>query len=270
MAAAKAAGIKHLVAGYCRVDPWKNWMQAAIEGYIGKHSAQLVVDSISVQDFYLHQGLPAKKFCLIPPGVELPRPGTTTRRQLLAELGLPENSRLIGLIGRLLPCNRVKDAIWAADLIKVIRKDVHLLLIGEGPHRDLLRRFRDQVRNADRVHFLGQRDDVPRLMPHFDLLWSPGADNGQSNAILEAMAAGVPVVVGDTPSRRELIVHQQTGFLAPIGDRTAFARTAHQLLENPALARRVGQAAQEHVRREFTVEKMIARHAEMYRQILGT
>ncbi len=189
-------------------------------------------------------------------------------RQLLAELGLTENSRLIGLVTGLLLRNCVKDAIWAADLLKVIRKDVHLLIIGDGPHRDQLRRFRNQVRNADLVHFLGSRGDLYRLMPHFDLLWSTSPYEGPSGAILEAMAAGVPVVAADTPSTCDLLLHGQTGFVVPVGDRTGYARYTHQLLEDPALSRCIGQTARERVLGEFSPHKTIASHVEMYRQLL--
>ncbi len=267
MAAAKATGVKRIVAGYGCVDPFKSGPRLAIDRYIGKHCVRLIANSTGVRDFYMRKGLPAEKFHIIPGGVEPSRPTTTTRRQLLAELGLPENSRLIGLIGGLLLRNRVKDAIWAADLLKVIRKDVHLLIIGDGPHRELLRRFRDQVRIADFVHFLGLRGDLARLMPHFDLLWSTSPYEDQSGAILEAMAAGVPLVACDIPGTRDLVLHQQTGFLVPIGDRAGFARHAHQLFEDPAFSSRLGQAAYERARCEFSPVKMISSYAEMYRQI---
>jgi len=269
LAAAKAAAVKKFVAGYCGVDPFKSSAKLAIDRYIGKHSVQLTVNGAGIRDFYVRKGLPAEKFCVIPGGVEPSRPSTTTRRQLLAELGLPENSRLIGLVSRLLLRNRVKDAVWAADLLKVIRKDVHLLIIGEGPHRDQLRRFRDQVRIADFVHFLGRRGDLSRLMGHFDLFWSTSPYEDHSSTILEAMAAGVPVVAGDTPGTRELVIDQQTGFLVPIGDRTGLARHAHQLFEDPVLADRLGQAARVRAEREFPTDKMIVRHLEMYRRMLG-
>jgi glycosyltransferase involved in cell wall biosynthesis len=268
LAAAKTTGVMRFVAGYGCVDPFISGPRLALDRYIGKHCVQLTANSTGVRDFYIRKGLPTEKFRIIPDGVEPSRPSTTTRRQLMAELGLPENSRLIGLVGGLLLRNRVKDAIWAADLLKVIRKDVHLLIIGDGPHREQLRRFRDQVRIADFVHFLGLRGDLPRLMPHFDLLWSTSPYEDQSGAILEAMAAGVPVVACDTPGTRDFVVHKQTGFLVPIGDRTGFARHAHQLFEAPSLSRRLGQAGQERALCEFPAEKMILSHAEMYRQIL--
>jgi glycosyltransferase involved in cell wall biosynthesis len=269
LAAAKTTGIKRFVAGFGCVDPFKSGPRLAIDRFIGKHCVQLIANGAGVRDFYIRRGLPAEKFHVIPGGVQPSGPITTTRRQLLAELGLPENSHLIGFAGNLLLRNRIKDAIWAADLLKVVRKDVHLLVIGDGPHREQLRRFRTQVRIADFVHFLGLRGDLPRLMPHLDMLWSTSPYEDQSSVILEAMAAGVPIVACDTPGTRDFVLHEQTGFLVPIGDRPGFARRAHQLLEDSALSLRLGQAACERARCEFSPQKMISSYVEMYRQIFG-
>ena len=206
---------------------------------------------------------------VIPNAVAIPERPTTTRRQLLSELQLPETARLVGLVGRLWPQKRVKDAIWAVDLLKVIRDDVHLLVIGDGPQRSRLRQYRDQVGIEDKVHFLGERGDVPRLMPHFDVLWSTSGYEGQSNVILEAMAAGVPVVATDIPGTRELVLADATGFLVPVGDRAGFAKCTQRLLNDPALSARLSAAARGRAESEFSVAKMIASHASLYRELLG-
>ena len=188
---------------------------------------------------------------------------------MLAELCLPEQSRLVGLLGPLRLQKRVKDAIWAADLLKVIRDDVHLLVFGDGPHRDRLHRFRDQVVIADKVHFLGPRSDVPRWLPHFDVFWSTSAYEGQSNAIMEAMAAGVPVVASDIPGNRDLVVSGVTGYLVQVGHRAGFARWTNQLLDDAALRQRLGEAGRERIGREFGVEQMVSRYVTLYGEVLG-
>jgi glycosyltransferase involved in cell wall biosynthesis len=267
LAASIAGGTKRLVAGYRGVARFYGSFQNRIDREIGRRSATLVANAQGVRDFYVKNGLPDEKFQIISPGVECPAPATATRQQILAELGLPDGSRLIGLVGCLLPHKRVKDAIWAADLLKVIRKDVHLLIFGDGPHRDRLQKFRDQVCIRDHVHFLGQRGDVGRFLPHFDLLWSTSNSQGRSIAILEAMAAGVPVIAGRTTGTTDLITNNQTGLLVPVGDRAGFAREADRLLDNPDFARRLGRAGREHVRQEFVVEKMVEKHLAIYQQL---
>jgi glycosyltransferase involved in cell wall biosynthesis len=268
LAAALAGGVKRFLAGYRSMEPVTSSLAIRTDREIGRRCTVLVANSQGVKDFYVRNGLPAKKFRVIANAVEISPPPNFTRRQILDELGLPADSRLIGMVGRLAPHKRIKDAIWAADLLKVVRQDVHLLIFGDGPHRNRLRMFRDQVRIGDRVHLLGARGDVARYYPHFDLLLSTSAYEGQSNAILEAQAAGVPVVASDIPGTRDLVIHRQTGLLARVGDRPGFAREANRLLDDPELARRLGQAGRDRVGSEFTVEKMVAQYIEMYNHLL--
>jgi glycosyltransferase involved in cell wall biosynthesis len=257
------------VAGYRGVEPWRTGWQMHLERRAARSAQCLTANSPGVRDFYARCGLPRDKFHVIANGVAPPAPSATTRRQLLSELGLPESSRLIGMVGRLTLHKRIKDAIWAADLMKVIRKDVHLLILGDGPHRARLEKFRSQVRIRDLAHFLGQRGDAHRFFPHFDLFWSTGAYEGQSNPILEAMAFGVPVVATDIAGNRGLITSGESGVLVAVGDRTGLAQTSHQLLEDAALARRLGESARERALKEYSVPAMIRRYAGLYRSLIG-
>lgn len=267
-AAGLASGVKHLVAGERCVDPWKSRVELTIDRYLARRTSRIATNSSGVRDFYVERGLPEEKFVVIPNGVLPPPPVATTRPEILAELGLPEDARLIGLLARLWPQKRVKDAIWAADLLKVVRDDVHLLIFGDGPQRDRLLRYREQVEIRDRVHFLGHRDDVARFLPHFDVLWSTSAYEGQSNAVMEAMSYGVPVVASDIPGSRDLVVPEETGYLFRLGDRAALARHTFQLLEQPELAKRLGEAGRQRMQTEFSVPRMIDRYAKLYREIV--
>jgi glycosyltransferase involved in cell wall biosynthesis len=269
--AALACGIKHLIACERCVDPWKGWLELWIDRRLARRSSRIVAVSQGVKEFYTRHGLPPEKFEVIHNAVPPPRPSTATRRQILAELELPDDSRLIAIVGRLWPQKQVKHAIWAADLLKQIRNDVHLLIIGDGPHYARLRKFRDQARIRDKVHFLGHRDDVPRLMPHFDVLWSTSAYEGQSNSIMEAMACGVPVVATNVSGTRDLVVDGQTGYLVPSDGacRRETCRHTNNILDNPDLARRLGEAGRQRMQSQFSVEKMVARYVRLYREVIG-
>jgi len=274
----RAAGmwcnVKCLVAGERCVDPWKGSRDLAVDRYLARRTARIVTNSSGVKEFYSARGLPAEKFVVIPNGILPPKPSTTPREVLLEELGLPPNSRLIGLVGRLWAQKRVNDAIWAADLLKRVRNDTHLLILGDGPLRDRLRRFRDKVEIRDRVHFLGHRDDAWRILPHFDVVWSTSAYEGQSNAIMEAMAHGIPVVATDIAGTRDLVVPDVTGRLVSAAKadaerrRATFAKHTQQILEDPELAARMGGAARNRVATEFTVDKMVEAHVRLYRELL--
>jgi len=268
-AAALAAGVRHVVASERSVDPWKTWWQFAIDRRLAARTDAIVVNSSGVSDFYIRHGLPVDKFVVIPNGIEPPRPSRLTREALLDSLGLPHATRLIGTVGRLWPQKRMKDLIWAADLLKVIRDDVHLVIVGDGPLRDRLERYRRQVRIEDRVHFLGHRDDVPDLLPHFDVYWLASGYEGLPNVVMEAMASGVPVVATDIPGTRDLVQQDATGFLVRVGDRAGFARYTLKLLEDAALRHRIGVAARERMNSEYSVECMIARYGELYARLLS-
>ena len=268
--AALAAGVKQVIAGERCVDPWKSSWQLAIDRHLAKRTARIATNSSGVREFYVSRGLPAEKFVVIPNGIAAAADGQpASRDELLAALQLPQGARLIAAVGRLWPQKRVKDLIWAADLLKSTRDDTHLLIIGDGPQRWRLERYCDQNDVTDRVHFLGERGDVPRILPHLDALWLASEYEGQSNAIMEAMSAGVPVIATDIAGNRDLVIDGTTGYLVPVGDRFEFTRRTHWLLEDASLRQRLGAAGRDRIAREFTIEQMVGRHADLYREVAG-
>ncbi len=267
--AARWAGVKHIVASERCVDSWKGGLQLAIDRRLARKTEAIIANSRGVKEFYVASGVPAEKLVVIENGILPAAPSDITHDQLCDELGIPRGVHLVGAVGRLWHQKRIKDLIWAADLLKVIRADVHLLIIGEGPLRESLEEFRDACQIQDKVHFLGVRNDVMRLMPHFALLWLASDYEGLPNVVMEAMSAGVPVVATDIPGTRDLVIHGETGFLTSVGDRANLARFAHKLLEDPAMRTRFGAAGRERVEIEFSVQRMVAAHAELYRRLLG-
>ncbi len=267
--AAFHAGVPRVVAGERCVDRWKVWHELAIDRHLARHTDRIVANSSGVVDFYVQHGIPKAKFEVIPNAIsEQSGVAPIARDEALQRVGVPRDARVIGAVGRLWPQKNYRDLIWAAELLKVIRDDTHLVVIGDGPQRAILERWRRHLEITDRVHFVGHREDVPQLLPHFDCFWLASAYEGQSNALMEAMLAGVPAVVSDIPGNRDLVEHGKTGYLFPVGDRAAIARLTNQLLEDPATARRIAAAAQKRMKTEFTVEKMIDRHVELYKRLL--
>lgn len=266
-AAALSARVPYVLAGERCVDLWKGWAHLALDRALARRTEGIVTNSSGVVEYYVQQGIARDKFFVIPNGVTVPPAADpAVRTEVRRELGLPDESRLIGAVGRLWPQKRYKDLIWAADLLKVVRDDTHLLIIGEGPERERLERFRGQVQIRDRVHLLGQRSDVPRLLAALDCFWLGSGYEGQSNALMEAMALGLPVVATDIPGNQDLIEHQASGILVPVGDRAGFARWTQSLIDDVELGRRVGSAARSRMGEQFSVEAMVQRHLDLYRR----
>jgi len=108
---------------------------------------------------------------------------------------------------------------------------------------------------------------VWRVMPHLDVLWNGSENEAHSSAILEAMAAGVPVVASDTPTNRELVVEDETGYLIPLGTRAgraARARHTDRIFTDKELALRLSTAARERVVEHFSAEKMLDNYLRLY------
>ncbi len=267
--AARWAGVPHTIASERCVDAWKVDHELIIDRWLARRSSRIVVNSPAVRDYYVERGIPAEKFRVIANAVEIPQePAAGERERLCQSVGIPSQARLIGVLGRLWPQKRIKDAIWAADLLKVVRDDVHLIVLGDGPQRARLERFRDQVEIRDRVHLLGHRDDAIAWLPHLLCLWCTSEYEGQSNSVLEALAAGIPVVATDIPGNRDLVVDGHSGLLFPVGDRAKLARCTMQLLEDTNLARRLADAGRQHVASAFALPRMLSEYRDLYRQLM--
>ena len=191
------------------------------------------------------------------------------RAQLLAELNLPREAFVAGFIGRLAKQKRVEDLIWAVETLRQIRPRLHLVVVGDGPERERLEQFTRDVHCTRHVHFLGHRDDAAQLLPAFDVVCLASSFEGMSNSVMEAMAAGLPVLASDIPPNRELVVPGETGFLFKLGDSVGIMQFVRRLIDEPGLGEHLGHAGRERIRREFSIERMVDGYATVYRQLRG-
>jgi glycosyltransferase involved in cell wall biosynthesis len=123
---------------------------------------------------------------------------------------------------------------------------------------------------SDRVVFLGYRQDIPDLLASCDLFVLPSLFEGLPLSILEAMAAGKPVIASAIGGTDEAVLHGETGLLVPPADPTALAAAIHTVLSNPLLARRLAAAGKARVYRTFSAEAMVQRVTQTYEEILSS
>ena len=266
-AAARWAGVPRIMASERCVDPWKSGSHFLIDRWLAKRTEAITTNSAGVRDFYAAHGIDPGLFRIIPNAIEPRDPVAIERSEAFDRLDVPNDRKLVLAVGRLWPQKRYRDLIWAGELLGTLREDTTLVIIGDGPQSGELLRHRDAVTRPDRVRFAGARTDVGQLLPHADLFWLGSEYEGQSNALIEAMQAGVPVLASDIPGNRDLVIPGETGVLFALGDTADIARQSHQLLDQPALARTLADTAQSRIDREFTVDAMVQGHADLYQGV---
>lgn len=211
--------------------------------------------------------IPAARLHLVYNGIDVQEMAAARGQRQVArrELGLEPGDQAVISVGRL---SQEKDY---ATLLRAMAslEGPRLFLVGHGPARGELENLASELGLGERVVFLGERGDVPRLLAACDLFALSSLTEGISMALLEAMAGGLPVAataVGGTP---ELVIPGQTGLLTPPGDPAALAQAMGELLSDPERAQALGAAGAERVARHFSLEAMAGAYAGLYRQALG-
>jgi sugar transferase (PEP-CTERM/EpsH1 system associated) len=262
----RLAGVPSVICSERTMAMESEWRYRVNRWTIGLVDFVIVV-SANVRDFCIsHIGLPADKLVVIYNGIDLPPERLAPQAKARAELSLPLDAPIVGAVSRLDPVKGVDVLLRAIALVE----DTHLAVVGDGPERVPLAALADDLGISDRVHWTGHRRDALHLLSAFDIFVQPSLHEGLPNAVLEAMAASLPVVataVGGTP---EVVVDEVTGLLVPPRDPQALARSVRALLHNSDLRRKMGRAGRERVAQHFSLKQMVEQTQAVYERLLET
>lgn len=178
------------------------------------------------------------------------------------------NAVFAGLVANIRPIKRMEDAVIAVGQLHQKGHDLHLVLIGDGDQADL-RLLALQRGVSDRVHFLGPRTDVRACLKALDIGLLCSESEGFSNAIIEYMQAGLPVVCSNVGGNQEAVEHDETGYLYPCGDIGELAWHLEVLSKSSELRQRIGDNALRCARERFSMEAMVAKHQDIYERLIG-
>ncbi len=248
--------------------PRKMRAMVAAEMRLYRRFRTVVGVSAEIRDVLLRAGVAADRVQVIPNGIPLDGPvlGAGARARLRGQLGASTDAFLVLNAGRLTGQKDQLSLVRAVGGAPVGGRTIRCVVAGGGDLRELLQGEIDENRWSERVSLLGFRDDVPELLRAVDAFALPSLDEGMPMILLEAAAAGLPIVttpVGDIPT---LLADGRNGLLVPPGDVAALRAALLRLRDEPGLAERLGRAARDEVRREHSSEAMYARYAEVYRE----
>jgi len=264
--AAKSAGVQHRVAGI-RVAESKAF-RCAIEKFALRASTTVICVSRAVERFAAERlGCPAAKLLVIPNGVDAGH-FSNAEPYHWPDIGWPQNAIVTLYAGRLHPQKGIELLQAEIDQLAPVGSNQRLLLVGDGPLRSELETWAEK-RGPQQVQLLGWRPDIASLMAASRLIVLPSHYEGMPNVILEAMAAGKPVVCSRVEGSQELLKHDWDQQSFPAGDGVQMARLASRYIEQQDLAMTAGAGNQSLVRQHHALASMVAEYRSHYQELLN-
>jgi len=244
---------------------WQRWLDRRTA-----HWAQAVVfnDREAVPFAIRYEGVRDHQVVYIPNGIAATSAQRPVR-DVRAELKTPPEATVIGTIARLHASKSQEDLLRAFVVVGKHDPTAVLWIIGDGERRAALEQEAKWLGISDRVRMPGARHDVRNLLEAIDVFAMPSRWEGMPNALMEAMAAGRPVVASDIDGIRELIRHGETGWCIPPGNADALAQTIIDIIADRQRSAQVGRAASAHMQRHFSIEGMADAYAQLYRDGLN-
>ncbi len=265
------AGVGGLVSTEHSLAPWKDKKRIFIDRVLDRFTHRIIAVTAAVREHLLRQRVAAPdKITVIRNAVDPGNPVTPEERwRVRQELGISPIAPVLGSLGRLAPEKGPEVFLKAAQIVAAQHPDARFLIVGGGSCYAQMEALAQQLGIQDKVIFTGVRTDVRTLLGAMDLFVLPSHTEGMSIALLEAMAASLPVVataVGGTP---DVISHEDNGWLVQPDNPKQMALACGRLIRDEPLRTRLAVAGRQRVVQQFGLETMIERTQSVYRSVLA-
>jgi glycosyltransferase involved in cell wall biosynthesis len=261
----------HVLRGY--FGPYRERLFIRVEWLLARMTDAVVTVSDEVRNDLVALGVaPREKIVVIPYGFDLSslvRPEQADRSRARAELGLGQDTFVLGWVGRLTPIKRPEDLIRTLAHLVQSGIDAALVVIGDGPDRPGVEELAARLGVADRCHFVGYQQEMSHWYGLFDAFALTSENEGTPVAAIEALASGCPVVATDAGGTATVVRNGETGYIVPIGDTVALAAHLTELAHHPELARELGTRGAADVRERFAMGQMADRMDNLYARLLA-
>jgi glycosyltransferase involved in cell wall biosynthesis len=243
-----------------------------LERWLARHTTTLIAVSPQVRDDLVALGVAAPdRFAVVRLGIELgERVGVAEngRDETRRYLGIPEGRFAVGWVGRMTPVKRTDDVLEGFRQLRERGIAATLCLVGDGPDRPSLEERAHELGVMRETLFLGYQEDVGALYAAFDALVLPSANEGTPVSVIEALAAGTPVVATRVGGVPDVIRDREDGFLVEPGAADELADRLEELARDPALRDRLGAAGRERVLPRYAVARLVDDIDSLYRSLL--
>lgn len=232
-------------------------------------SDAVVAVSNQIREYYVQKlCLPRYQVHLINNGIEISAFQNVNYNQLRSKLGIGKNWKVIGIVANIRPEKNHQLLITAFSELMRIENDVCLLIIGQDYMDGYIQSLAHHLGISQRVLFLGKREDVPDLLNIFDIFCLASFYEGLPLTILEAMAAGIPVVGADVLGINEVIKHNENGLLFPSNDKEKLTETLLLLLRDDSLRHRLSSSGKDCVERHYSLPRMVDKYEHLFSFVL--
>lgn len=232
---------------------------------------RIIAISMGIQNVLLSKGIaPHKIDCILSAVETAAYQRACDRSWFLNAFQLGNNVRAVAVIAQLIPRKGHRFLLEIAPELFRRFPEVRLLFFGKGKHGEVLRRQCEQEGLSGRVQFAGFREDLPRILPCLDLVVHPATMEGLGVSLLQASAAGVPIVASRTGGIPEIVEDNENGILVSPGDSNGLLEAISSVLGNTEAAGEMGLCGKKRVRKYFSVDRMVAGNLAVYRELLAS
>jgi glycosyltransferase involved in cell wall biosynthesis len=235
--------------------PERTPAQQRLQRLAYRFAHRVVANSSAAVDRLIEEGVAVGTIAHITNGLDLDRYDSVRAAR---------PRRVIATVANLRPGKGHEVLLKAAASIVRRIPDVTFLIVGDGPRREELERLAATLRVSAQVQFVGYRTDVPEILRQADVFAFPSFMEASPNAVIEAMAAGLPIVATRVGGIPEVIEHERSGLLVAPGDDRALAAALVRVIERPALASQLGDAARAAVTARFSFDRMVGEFQQLY------
>jgi glycosyltransferase involved in cell wall biosynthesis len=256
----------HLLEGY--FSPPVTALYRWVERWLGRRTSHFIAISPEIAGDLERLGIPRSRVSVIRLGLDLERFTAPAAGTLRAGLGIPAGAPLVGIVGRLVPIKAHGLFLAAAaELLKEV-PDAHFAIVGDGELWDALLAEVKARSLEERVHFTGWRRDLEHVYPDLQVVVCCSVNEGTPVSVIEAGAAGRPVVGTRVGGMADVISDGVNGLLVPSGDAPALARAVASIILDPERGGRFGEAGRRMALDAFGADRMIRELGDVYQRLL--